>query len=231
MFADIDGTMTDERDKIPPATVEALLKLERAGVAVVPSSGNAYPIAYAVARYMPGPGWAVGENGGVYGLGGNYRLSAEPIGEDVKKLIREKLSGVLVESWQNRFRHVDLAFHPAPGVAVEDAVAEARRLLEPLGLEVLDSGFAIHIHRVGVNKGTAIPLVLEAMGVGDAYVVAVGDSEVDLGMFRAADYSIALGNAPPHVKEEASLVVEDGFSYGFVEAVEKIITLILNKSL
>ncbi len=223
MFADIDGTMTDERDKIPPATVEALARLEEAGIPVVPSSGNAYPIAYTVARYMPGPGWAVGENGGVYGLRGDYRLAAQPIREELRRIVHERLQGVLVESWQNEFRYVDLAFHPARGFTPEEAVERARRVLEPLGYEVLNSGYAIHIHRRGVSKGAVIPLVVEAMGLEDAYIVAIGDSEVDADMFRAADFSIALGNAAPRVKRLAKMSVEKGFAEGFIEAVKVIL--------
>jgi len=223
VFADIDGTMTDERDKITPSVVEALARLEKAGVQVVPASGNAYPIAYTVARYMPGPGWAVGENGGVYGLRGDYKLAGEPVREELRRIIREKLPGVLVESWQNEFRYVDLAFHPAPGLSPGEAVREARRVLEPHGFEVLNSGYAIHVHRRGVNKGAAIPLVLEAMGVSDALVVAVGDSEVDVAMFEAADLSIALGNSPPGVREKASIRLEEGFAEGFVRAAQIIL--------
>ena len=223
VFVDIDGTLTDRSDKIRSRVVEALERLEKEGFLVVLASGNAYPIAYGLARYLPTSGWVIAENGGVYGRGGNYRAVALCEKEELEEIVRTHLSGYLRESWQNVFRFVDLAYHPAPGVSVEEALSAARGFLEPRGYEVLDSGFAIHIHPEGVNKGSAIPHLLEMMGVGEAKTFAIGDSEVDTAMFQRVDLAIALENAPVGVKRHAKIVTSGGYCEGFLEAVDMLL--------
>lgn len=218
VFVDIDGTLTDKNNRVPARVVEALEELERDGFIIVLSSGNAYPIAYGLARYLTASGWVIAENGGVYGRDEEMRTVVLCEKEELEELVDLHLRDYLRDSWQNIFRLVDLAYHPQAGKSVEEAVSVARAVLEPRGYEVLDSGYAIHIHPVGVNKGAAIPEVLEMMGVEEAVTFAVGDSEVDISMFERVDYPIVLGNAPPHVKKYGKIVVEKGFADGFLEA-------------
>lgn len=218
VFVDIDGTLTDKNDKIPAKVVEALEELEKDGFIVVLASGNAYPIAYGLARYLATSGWVIAENGGVYGRGGDIRTVVLCEKEELEELVDLHLRDYLRDSWQNIFRFVDLAYHPQVGKSVEEAVSVSRAVLEPRGYEVLDSGFAIHIHPVGVNKGAAIPDLLEMMGIDKAVTFAVGDSEVDIAMFERVDYPIVLGNAPDHVKKYGKIIVDKGFAEGFLEA-------------
>ncbi len=66
----------------------------------------------------------------------------------------------------------------------------------------------------GVDKGAAIAKLLEYMGRGVEGTFAIGDSENDLSMLAAVETSVAMGNALPHVKEQADYVTapvnEDG---------------------
>lgn len=68
--------------------------------------------------------------------------------------------------------------------------------------------------REGICTGRAVIHLDEKHGKGDAareivratgaeYVIALGDSRGDLGMFGVADYSIAIGKAHPSVVESA----------------------------
>ena len=139
---------------------------------------------------------------------------------EYRRLVREELAGVLVESWQNRFRLVDMAFHPAEGLSPEEAVERARRALEPRGFEVQYSGWAIHVHRRGVDKGAGLVEACKMLGLDPRQAIAVGDSEVDRPMLEAAGLAVAVGNAPRELREAADIVTREGYYRGFLEALQ-----------
>ena len=221
LAVDVDGTLTDERGLIRHEVVEALERLAERGVHVVLVSGNAYPLLHALAYYLPVTKLVVAENGGVVGYRSRYRLlGSEGDGEEIRRLVREELAGVLVESWQNRFRLVDMAFHPAEGLSPEEAVERARRALEPRGFEVQYSGWAIHVHRRGVDKGAGLVEACRMLGLDPRQAIAVGDSEVDRPMLEAAGLAVAVGNAPRELREAADIVTREGYYRGFLEALQ-----------
>ena len=221
LAVDLDGTLTDERGVIHHEVVEVLERLRERGVKVLIVTCATYPAAVTLAYYLPVTRLAVAECGGVVGFRGDYRLLAPP--EDKQAILdvaRRELKGVLVESWQNLFRFVDVAFHPAPGVERADALRAAARAFEPLGFEVLDSGWAIHVHRRGVDKARGLRAACEILGVDPQRVAAIGDSEVDGPMFDVAAVSVALGNSPPQLRARATFAVGSGYYLGFLEAVK-----------
>jgi hydroxymethylpyrimidine pyrophosphatase-like HAD family hydrolase len=54
-------------------------------------------------------------------------------------------------------------------------------------------------------------------------IAAIGDQPNDVLMFRPAGFSIAMGNAPDEVKQQASAVTDSYDDEGFAKAVEKYI--------
>ncbi len=56
-------------------------------------------------------------------------------------------------------------------------------------------------------------------------IVAVGDSENDLGMFENADISIAMGNAKTEIKSKVDFVTKSVTEHGVVYALEKILKI------
>ncbi|MEM1508314.1 MAG: phosphoglycolate phosphatase [Thermofilaceae archaeon] len=219
LAVDVDGTLTDEAGEIPVPVVEVLRQLRTKGFHVILVSGNSYLSLYALSRYLPVTKLVVAENGGVIGYREGYTiLGRKEDGLEIQKLVAERLTNILVESWHNRFRFVDMAFHPAPGVNVSDAVAKATNELRPLGLEVVYSGWAIHIHKLGVNKGTGLLEVCKRLELEPSEIVAIGDSSVDKPMFEIAGLGIALANSPIELKEAATLVTKEGYWKGFLEA-------------
>ncbi len=219
LAVDVDGTLTDEEGEIPAPVVEALWRLRTKGFHVILASGNSYLALYALGRYLPVTKLVLAENGGVIGYRGGYDiLGREEDGLEIRKLVAERLANVLVESWHNRFRFVDMAFHPAPGVSAGEAVAKASGELSPLGLEVVYSGWAIHVHRLGVNKGAGLLEACRRLAIDPSEVVAIGDSGVDKPMLEVAGLGVALANSPPELKEAAALVTKEGYWRGFLEA-------------
>ncbi|HEC63065.1 MAG TPA: HAD family phosphatase [Candidatus Acetothermia bacterium] len=60
----------------------------------------------------------------------------------------------------------------------------------------------------GVDKGEALAWLCRRLKVPLEKVVAVGDQESDLPMIRRAGLGVAMGHAPPQVRQAADLVVE-----------------------
>jgi 5-amino-6-(5-phospho-D-ribitylamino)uracil phosphatase len=56
------------------------------------------------------------------------------------------------------------------------------------------------------NKGVALTLVMERLGVARGEVVTVGDNFNDLPMFACGAVSVAMANAPEAVRQQATLV-------------------------
>lgn len=76
-------------------------------------------------------------------------------------------------------------------------------------VEIHESKNTYHISKTGVNKRTAVEYLTGQKELGldrEAHlIVAVGDSELDIPMFRHADCSYAVGNADSNVKNEATV--------------------------
>ena len=53
-------------------------------------------------------------------------------------------------------------------------------------------------------------------------VIAIGDSETDVPLFKVAKTSIALGNASDDVKSEATIVVSANLVMVLIEALDKL---------
>lgn len=71
------------------------------------------------------------------------------------------------------------------------------------------------------NKGTAIKLVMEQLGLSREQVVTIGDNFNDLPMFACGDISVAMANGPEAVKQQATLVApsndEEGVAWALHE--------------
>ena len=87
-------------------------------------------------------------------------------------------------------------------------------------IELVDTGFAVHIKTVDVNKGTALVEVAKLMGLDTRDIVAIGDSANDIEMLRAAGLGVAVGNAHPALKDVADLVTTGHYGAGVVEALK-----------
>lgn len=71
------------------------------------------------------------------------------------------------------------------------------------------------------NKGTAIQMVKNYYG-NQYETIAIGDSENDLSMFEAADYSVSMGNAKKEIQEKTDFVTKDILSNGLFYAFKQL---------
>ena len=72
-----------------------------------------------------------------------------------------------------------------------------------------------------VNKGLALKIVCDTMGIPLDRVLAVGDSYNDLPFLEAAGFAVAMGSAPDELKAKADAVVGDVHHDGVAEAIDR----------
>lgn len=72
----------------------------------------------------------------------------------------------------------------------------------------------------GYSKATGMKEMADYLGVDLKDTIAIGDSNNDLMMLEAAGISIAMGNAPKHIKEKVDFVTKDVDNNGIYHALE-----------
>jgi len=87
----------------------------------------------------------------------------------------------------------------------------------------VDSGFAIHVKKPWINKGTGIEKACELLGIKPDEVAHVGDGENDLDAFRVVGYRVAVAQAPESLKQRANYVTERPYGDGGAEAIVHIL--------
>lgn len=218
MFAvDIDGTLTDDGGgRVHLGALGALRGLVGMGHAVVPVTGRSSVEGYLLAVFGGLTPASVGENGGCITTGGSeHRLLGDMAAcRAALGVLRDRVAGVEEKPVFPRMTEVVLE-------RTFDA-GEGRRAIAGTGTALSDSGFAYHINSEGVDKGSGLRELARMLSVDTADVVAIGDGETDIPLFRAAGSSVALGNAPGHVRDAASMRTDAPAGDGVLEALEMI---------
>ena len=80
---------------------------------------------------------------------------------------------------------------------------------------------------LGVDKGTALRAMCDALDIPVEAAIAVGDQGNDLSMIRVAGLGVAMGNATQEVKEAAKAVTADCDHDGVAEVIK---TYLLGRS-
>ncbi len=220
LLTDVDGTITDSTRRIDTGAVECIRSLVDDGIEVVLASGNTACFMDALCKMVGTKGTFIAENGGVYRIGytGTLHITGDQgvcraALEIVQAHYRKK--GIELDLYNPPYRYADLAF--ARTVPVE----EVRQLLAGQPVQVIDTGFAIHLQSEGVSKGTALVALARDMGLSPKDFFAIGDGINDAQMLERAGRGVTIANAHPETKAAASDVMEDGYGKGFVQAVKK----------
>jgi Cof subfamily protein (haloacid dehalogenase superfamily) len=72
-----------------------------------------------------------------------------------------------------------------------------------------------------VNKGRSLEIVARSLGIALEDVMAIGDSWNDAPLLQAAGFGVAMGSAPPELRQVADAVVADVENDGVAEALER----------
>ena len=208
---DIDGTLTHKDRSIDCRAVECLRSLD---IPIVLATGNVLCFARAAAKLIGTGGQVIAENGGVVSLeydGREYYDGDIDACERAFDALTEHL-GAHIRKLDPEYRKTDIALRR------NFDAADARQIVGE-DIDVVDSGYAIHLKSKDVDKGTGLFRIAGLMGIDASDFAAIGDSENDLQLLAAAGFGVAVGNAHPAIKAAADLVTADEYGAGVVEAV------------
>ena len=217
---DIDGTITYRDRKLSVAALEAVRLAEERGLPVMLVTGNSVPFAEAAAVFIGTSGPVIAEDGGALSLRGEGTMRKRVFLTDMDE------EWLLWSELKRRHPEAELSFSTMErkaGLVLRRTVpVEAvRAIIKELGLNLVavDSGFAIHVKKPWINKGTGIEKACEFLGIKPGEVAHVGDGENDLDAFRVVGYRVAIAQAPESLKQKADYVTEKPYGDGGAEAI------------
>ena len=220
VLTDIDGTITDSSRRINTGAIDTIRSLVDNGIEVILASGNTSCFMDALCKMIGTHGTFIAENGGVFRIGftGTPHIRGDQV---VCRAALELLQthyhtrGIELELYSPTYRYADLAF--ARTVPAD----EVKMLLKDYPVQVLDTGYAIHLQVPGVNKGTALHALALEMHLLPSDFLAIGDSLNDIQMLNAAGIGATVANGHKDVKAAAQYVAEKEYGDGFCEIVKK----------
>lgn len=104
----------------------------------------------------------------------------------------------------------------------QGAILEA---IHELGVEwqVIFNKGSVMVLPSGVNKATGLSAVLDELNLSPHNVVGVGDAENDHAFLGLCEFSVAVANALPMVKERVDLVTDKTHGAGVVEVIDRVL--------
>lgn len=233
---DVDGTIAPTNGMIDPAIAEALLALH-AQTPVVLSTGRSLGGLAPILELLPLPGPHVVSNGAAMVTNGQTShvynaLSTEDVTTIATYLDSRGFLTVYcladgnLQVAQDDPRMVDVveAGAWAPIIGPYQGKVPVLKILTLCFPEEEDDIRTVcaettEVHRTqfnmiewtapGGNKGVALDHQLEALGLTNPMIVAVGDSENDLPLLAKASYKVAMGDGAPEVLAIADEVITE----------------------
>ena len=216
---DIDGTITENgKGRIHLDALSALRHLKTIGHNVVFVSGRSSIEGYLLSIFGGTTNIAVGENGGCITFGPNEHKLLGKKAECINafEIFKSKINNVKEKPVFPRLTEVVLErtfdIETAKKIVIEKS----------LNVDLSDSQYAFHINSRGINKGRGFEEVMKMLSVSKEDVIAIGDSETDVPLFRVAKTSVALGNAFESVQSQATFSVSAKSGDGLIEALDKL---------
>lgn len=226
VFTDVDGTLTLDRKTsvIDLSVIGVMRDLVSNDYLVVLVSGNSLPVLRGVSLYLGLRGYVIAENGAVIYVN-NVKVTCGPcdMAGIAHKILFREAGHIFRDSWQNMFRICDKALKWTGDEC--RALETAREILRKHKIEnlnVVSSGYAIHIHPQNCNKGVGIREFIKELGATNIPTYCIGDAENDLPMRNVCSKLIAVGNADPKLKEFADEVMINPSAKGFIEFAHKL---------
>jgi phosphoglycolate phosphatase len=228
IMTDVDGTLTSDGERFEPSVAECVGRLQSSGVTVGLVSGRDLPRLLAIVDRLGIRGPLIAENGGVARLtpqGSDLELgySRSPAVQAVARL-ESLFPGSIIELDDNRNRKVDFT------ISSDRIPADVLRQHVP-GLQVMDSGYMIHLMPEGISKGGTLRHVISEIGVSAGQVMVFGDSTTDLSLFLDFENSVLVHN--PLLSQEQRQAMKGATAFesemevarGFCEVTELIMRM------
>jgi hypothetical protein len=99
----------------------------------------------------------------------------------------------------------------------------AQRALGARASAARSQPYYLDITHPEANKGAVVAALARRLQIAPAQIATIGDMPNDVLMFRAAGFSIAMGNATDDVRAAASAVTDDNENDGFAKAVRRFV--------
>ncbi|WP_217558417.1 Cof-type HAD-IIB family hydrolase [Paenibacillus sp. GbtcB18] len=225
---DMDGTLLNEEKQVSPANREAIYAALEVGVTVIFSTGRGVQSALPYAEELKLQTPIVSVNGSEIWKAPHDLLKRTLLDLDLVRRMYDLAIehdtwywAYSVEGMYNRDKWAEditkpewlkFGFYTENKESLEIIRGELARWGE---LEITNSHpDNLELNPKGISKASGIEEVCKLLGIEMSQVIAMGDSENDIAMIRAAGLGVAMGNAQDGVKRIADLVTvtndEDG---------------------
>ena len=220
---DIDGTITlNGMGTIHLEALSRLRSLKDEGHNVVLVTGRSSVEGYLLSIFGGLTHLAVGENGGCITFGDKIQ----------HKMLGNK--GECIHALATIQSIIDIEIKEKPvfprmtEVVLERTfeIDKAQKIIdiENLNVVLTDSGYAYHINSKSVNKGSGFLEAIKILGVDLEDVIAIGDSETDVPLFKIVKNSIAVSNSTENLKKIAKIVTTKKSGEGVLEGLDSILS-------
>ncbi len=211
LATDYDGTIATD-GHVDAATIDAMKRLLATGRRLVLVTGRELPELLQTFPEIDLFEWVVVENGALL-----YRPSTKE-----ERLLAEAPSEKFIQALHDK-NVAPMSVGRAIIATWEPHQVTVLETIRELGLEyqVIFNKGAVMVLPAGVNKATGLLAALKEMGISEHNAVGVGDAENDHAFLRLCEFSVAVANALPAVKETADLVTRDNRGAGVTELIDR----------
>jgi HAD superfamily hydrolase (TIGR01484 family) len=213
LATDYDGTLA-HNGTVSPSSVDALKRLLASGRQLVLVTGRELPELKEVFPEINLFRWVVAENGGLLyepASTKEHRLGESPSEKLVSLLKTRGVSPISVG------QSIIATWSP-----FEQVVLDSIRELG-LELQVIFNKGAVMVLPAGVNKASGLEQALREMKLSRHNTVGVGDAENDHSFLQIVEYSAAVSNALPSLREAVDLVLPHSHGQGVEFLIEQIL--------
>ena len=220
---DIDGTITlNGMGTINLETLSRLRSLKNEGHNVIPVTGRSSVEGYMLSIFGGLTHMAVGENGGciTYGCLFQHKLLGNK-GECIHALatIQSRMD-IEIKEKSVLPRMTEVVLERTFDIGKAQKIVD----IENLNVVLTDSGYAYHINSKGINKGSGFLEAIKMFDVDLNDVIAIGDSETDIPLFKIVENSIAVSNSNENLKKIAKIVTTKKSGEGVLEGLDSILS-------
>ncbi len=214
LATDYDGTLAKD-GAVDDATIAALERFRDSGRRLILVTGRELEELLDVFPHVDLFERVVAENGALI-----YR----PEGRE-QKLLGEPPPEALVEAIRRRGVE-NLSIGHGIIATVEPHEIDVLEAIRELGLEwqVIFNKGSVMVLPPGVNKATGLCAALAEMDLSPHNVVGVGDAENDHAFLDLCEYSVAVANALPSLKDRADHVTQGARGAGVTELINEVLT-------
>jgi len=220
---DIDGTITlNGKGSIHLEALARLRSLKDEGHNVILVTGRSSVEGYLLSIFGGLTHMAVGENGGCITYGDKIQ----------HKMLGNK--GECIHALATIQSRLDIEIKEKPvfprmtEVVLERTfdINAVQKIIDEQNINVIitDSGYAYHINSKGVNKGSGFLEAIKILDVDLNDVIAIGDSETDIPLFKIVENSIAVSNSTENLKKIAKIVTTKKSGEGVLEGLDSILS-------